>query len=103
MIPNIVRGSRVGGLLRYLYGPGRAEEHVKPHLVAAWDGSGPLGRLEPPVGLDGKRDFRALVDLLEQPVWAGHNPPRRYVWHCSLRTHPSDRGADRRSVGTHRW
>jgi hypothetical protein len=91
VIPNIVRGTRVGGLIRYLYGPGKREEHVNPHLVAAWDGSGPLSKLEPPVGLDGKRDFRQLVDLLEQPVRAGRNPPRKPVWHCSIRTHPTDR------------
>lgn len=92
MIPNIVRGRRVGGLLRYLYGPGRREEHRDPHLVAAWDGAGPLYRLEPSIGSGGRRDFRRLVDLLEQPVRNGRNPPAKPVWHCSVRTHPSDRG-----------
>ncbi|GAB7043987.1 MULTISPECIES: relaxase/mobilization nuclease domain-containing protein [Catenuloplanes] len=91
MIPNIVRGKRVGGLLRYLYGPGRREEHVNPRLVAAWDGAGPLSALEPAAGLGGRRDFRGLVDVLEQPVRSGRNPPAKPVWHCSLRTHPSDR------------
>ncbi len=91
MIPNIVRGSRVGGLLRYLYGPGKREEHVNPHLVAAWDGSGPLSKMEPPLGPNRMRDFRRLIDLLEQPVRAGRNPPRKHVWHCSVRTHPTDR------------
>ena len=91
MMPNIERGKRVGGLLRYLYGPGRREEHVDPHLVAAWDGAGPLRRLEPAVGLEGTRDFRRLVDLLEQPVRNGRNPPPKPVWHCSVRTHPTDR------------
>ncbi|MFI5843892.1 relaxase/mobilization nuclease domain-containing protein [Catenuloplanes sp. NPDC051500] len=91
MIPNIRRGRRVGGLLRYLYGPGRREEHVNPHLVAAWDGAGPLSALEPAAGHLGKWDFRALADVLEQPVRSGRNPPRQAVWHCSLRTHPSDR------------
>ncbi|GLI00930.1 relaxase/mobilization nuclease domain-containing protein [Phytohabitans aurantiacus] len=90
-MPNIVRGKRVGGLLRYLYGPGKREEHVNPHLVAAWDGAGPLHRLEPVIGPDDKRDFRRLVDLLEQPVHNGRNPPRRPVWHCSVRVHPEDR------------
>ncbi|MFI5845821.1 relaxase/mobilization nuclease domain-containing protein [Catenuloplanes sp. NPDC051500] len=91
MIPNIVRGRRVGGLLRYLYGPGRREEHVNPRLVAAWDGAGPLGALEPPAGREGRRDFRALTEVLEQPVRSGRNPPAKPVWHCSLRTDPSDR------------
>jgi hypothetical protein len=91
VIPNVVRGSRVGGIIRYLYGPGKREEHVNPHLVAAWDGSGPLSTLEPSLGVRGKRDFRQLIELLEQPVWAARNPPRKYVWHCSIRTAPDDR------------
>jgi hypothetical protein len=92
VIPNIVRGARVGGLIRYLYGPGKREEHTNPHLVAAWDGAGPLSTLEPPVGLGGKRDFRNLIDLLEQPVRRAFRPPDQPVWHCSVRTHPTDRG-----------
>lgn len=92
MIPSVhKRGTRVGGLIRYLYGPGRREEHVNPRLVAAWDGAGRLAALEPASGLDGKVDFRRLVDFLEQPVRAGRNPPERTVWHCSVRNHRSDR------------
>jgi hypothetical protein len=30
------RGERPGGLIYYLVGPGRREEHVDPHLVAGW-------------------------------------------------------------------
>ncbi len=37
MIGRVYRGGDVGGLLRYLYGPGRHNEHENPHLVAAWD------------------------------------------------------------------
>ncbi|MFJ8691119.1 hypothetical protein [Micromonospora wenchangensis] len=51
------RGSRIAGLLRYLWGPGKAEEHTNPHLVAAWDGAGSLADLEPKVTVGGKRDF----------------------------------------------
>jgi hypothetical protein len=32
------RGARPHGLLRYLFGPGRSNEHVSPSLVAAWGG-----------------------------------------------------------------
>jgi hypothetical protein len=92
VIPSIhKRGTRVGGLIRYLYGPGRQEEHANPRLVAAWDGAGGLARLEPVVGPNGKLDVRGLVDLLEQPVRAGRNPPQRTVWHTSVRNHASDR------------
>src|SRR2546423_8510947 len=90
-MPNIERGKRIGGLLRYLYGPGKREEHVNPHLVAAWDGAGSLRRLEPAVGLGGQRDFRRLIELLEQPIRNRRNPPPQPVWHCSVRTHPTDR------------
>ncbi|MEN3308858.1 MAG: hypothetical protein V7603_5060 [Micromonosporaceae bacterium] len=92
MIPSVhKRGTRVGGLIRYLYGPGRREEHRNPRLVAAWDGAGRLAALEPTAGLGERLDFRRLVDLLEQPVRAGRNPPQRTVWHCSVRNRRSDR------------
>jgi hypothetical protein len=85
------RGSGVGGLLRYLFGPGKREEHVRPRVVAGWDGAGPLGDLQPPALPGGWHDVRGLTALLEQPVRAGRNPPRKAVWHCSVRNHPTDR------------
>jgi hypothetical protein len=90
VIPNIRRGTRVAGLLFYLWGPGKREEHADPHLVAAWDSAGDLADLEPTINSAGKRDFRHLVDLLEIPVKAGRNPPHKPVWHCSVRAHPTD-------------
>ena len=90
MIPNITRGTRVQGLLFYLWGPGRREEHTDPHLLAAWDGAGELADLEPELTDAGKRDFRHLAELLEIPVRAGRNPPRKPVWHCSVRADPTD-------------
>ena len=33
MIPKITRGGNTRGLLLYLVGKGRREEHVDPHLV----------------------------------------------------------------------
>jgi hypothetical protein len=85
------RGTDVGGLLRYLFGPGKREEHVRPRVVAAWDGAGPLDQLQPPARPGGWHDVRALTELLEQPVIAARNPPRKTVWHCSIRNHPTDR------------
>ena len=35
MIPKISQGDRFSGLLMYLVGPGKANEHEDPHLVAA--------------------------------------------------------------------
>ncbi|GAA4351998.1 relaxase/mobilization nuclease domain-containing protein [Angustibacter luteus] len=83
MIGKVVRGAHAGGLLRYLYGPGRANEHTDPHLVAAWDGR--TRRLEP------HGQFGPLTGLLEQPLRTGSRLPEQPVWHCSLRTAPSDR------------
>jgi hypothetical protein len=37
VIDKVTRGRQISGLLRYLFGPGRANEHTDPHLVAAWD------------------------------------------------------------------
>jgi hypothetical protein len=86
-------GKDVAGLLYYLYGDGRRDEHVNPHLVAGWEDP---ATLEPPasqLGNDGwqQRDFRRLVGLLEQPV-AAIRPfaPELYVWHCVLRAAPDD-------------
>ena len=54
------RGTRVAGLIWYLYGPGRREEHTDPHIVAGWRHP---AELEPPLHPDGKRDFRRLTVL----------------------------------------
>jgi hypothetical protein len=70
-------------------GPGRANEHFDPHLVAAWDD---LAALEPERAVGGRRDFRHLTGLLDQPLAAaGVTDRTRTVWHCSLRTAPGDR------------
>lgn len=81
MIPNVVRGDRMGGLVVYLAGAGRSNEHVEPHLVAgdpalmAWHGEAELGR----------DSALAIARHLDRPrtafdveVTGGH------VWHCSL-------------------
>ena len=89
MIGKVVRGSHAGGLLRYLYGPGRANEHIDPHLVA---GFGDPAELEPDRRAGGAPDLRRLAGLLAQPLAAlerpGYDKP---VWHCSVRAAPGDR------------
>jgi hypothetical protein len=84
------RRKQVGRLLRYLFGPGRQEEHVNPRLVAAWDGAGDLASLEPKVLANGGRDMRPLTRLLRQPLRAARNAPSLTVWHCSVRNAPED-------------
>ena len=89
MIGKVTRGRQVGGLLRYLFGPGRANEHTDAHLVATWDGD--VSGLEPGLSVTGQRDIRHLTRLLEQPLAAAVRTPPRPVWHCAVRTAPGDR------------
>src|ERR1039457_3480913 len=89
VIGKVIRGTNAGGLLRYLYGPGKANEHTDPHLVA---GFGDPRELEPDPRPDGSRDLRRLSGLLAQPLaldpLGGCGKP---VWHCSVRAAPGDR------------
>ena len=83
------RGERVEGLIYYLFGPGRREEHTDPHIVAGWRHP---AELEPPLRADGHRDFRRLLGLLNQPHAAmGTWGLARPVWHCSMRAAPEDK------------
>jgi hypothetical protein len=78
--------------LYYLFGPGKREEHRNPHLVAAWEGAGPLAGLQPSRTAAGGYSVGRLTDLLEQPVRATKKAvPPLTVWHCSVRNHPTDR------------
>ncbi|MEU5214628.1 relaxase/mobilization nuclease domain-containing protein [Streptomyces sp. NPDC020807] len=87
MIPRIhKRGSETIGLIRYLYGPGRHEEHTDAHLVAAFD------PLTPDPGRDPQATYGQLQRLLDQPVDAlpvGRRP-EKHVWHLSVRASPED-------------
>jgi hypothetical protein len=83
------RGERVAGLIYYLFGPGRHEEHTDPHLIAGWRHP---AELEPPLQPDGRRDFRELNGLLQQPhAVLGPRGFDRPVWHCAVRAAPEDR------------
>ena len=87
MIPSIhERGSETIGLISYLYGPGTEEEHIDPHLVAAFD------PLTPDPGRDTKASYRQLQRLLDQPVSAlpARRRPKKHVWHLSVRAAPED-------------
>jgi hypothetical protein len=37
MIPKVTKGTRVRGLLEYLWGPGKSDEHTNPRIVAGYD------------------------------------------------------------------
>src|ERR1039457_1385025 len=89
MIDKVTRGTNAGRMLYYLYGPGKANEHTDPHLVA---GFGDPAELEPERRPGGSRDLRHLAGLLAQPLAALNGTSyRKPVWHCSLRAAPEDR------------
>src|SRR6266516_5769938 len=89
VIGKVLRGRNVRRLLYYLYGPGLANEHADPHLVA---GFGDPAELEPERRADGTQDFRRLSGLLEQPLAALAGPGYdKLVWHCAVRAAPEDR------------
>lgn len=89
MIGRVLKRSKsVRQLLYYLYGPGRAGEHVNPHLVGGW---WPPETLEPPVHAGGRRDFRSLAMWLEIPlVLLGDRAPDLPVWHVIVWAAPED-------------
>jgi hypothetical protein len=89
VIGKVIRGSDARRLLYYLYGPGKANEHIDPHLVA---GFGDPAELEPERHRGGYRGLRRLAGLLGQPLAALNGSSyRQPVWHCSLRAAPEDR------------
>jgi hypothetical protein len=87
VIPNITRGDRMAGLLVYLVGPGRHNEHEEPHLVAgdsavmAWHDDAELNR-------------QAAVEIartVDHPRRAFDvSVARGSVWHCSLSLHKDE-------------
>jgi hypothetical protein len=89
VIGKVLRGTDARRLLYYLYGPGKANEHADPHLVA---GFADPAELEPERRPGGAPDLRRLAGLLAQPLAAlagsGYDKP---VWHCSVRAAPQDR------------
>lgn len=98
MIGRVYRGGNVGGLLRYLYGPGRHNEHESPHLVAAWDleSAAELATLEPELlsgdGAHAVRDYRPMTASMELvTALRPASVTDRMVWHCPLRVAPADR------------
>ena len=89
MIGKVLQGTDARRLLYYLYGPGKANEHADPHLVA---GFADPAELEPERRPSGAPDLRRLAGLLAQPLAAQAVPGcGKPVWHCSVRAAPEDR------------
>jgi hypothetical protein len=101
VIPHITRGGDTRGVIAYLVGKGRREEHVDPHLVA---GSAEVVMLAAGRQLE-RRDVGPLAGFLDEPreVFGtavtiaerdqdGQEVGRRdaHVWHCSVALHPDE-------------
>ena len=90
MITVAKKGSRTRGLVEYLFGPGRHEEHSNQRIVAAWD-----------VGWEGiecpDEVQRALLSAeLDRPIatlesLSGERAPAQHVYHVSISNHGQDR------------
>ncbi|MGW3253500.1 relaxase/mobilization nuclease domain-containing protein [Streptomyces fungicidicus] len=88
MMPKKARdGTDTWGLLDYLYGPGKRDEHTNPHMVASWD--------DPFVEDPARSPHMTIADLaliLDAPVHAllGKRPAK-HVYHVAVRNAPEDR------------
>ena len=89
MISRVFKGSSVYGLVKYLYGEGRRNEHTDAHMVASWDGW--PERMEPRFTAAGRHDVGPLSRLLEQTVRGCDRAPDEFVYHLVLRNAPEDR------------
>ncbi|MGW2298970.1 relaxase/mobilization nuclease domain-containing protein [Streptomyces violaceorubidus] len=91
MVPDVSTGSSTLGLINYLFGKGRRDEHFDPHIVAAWDMAG-----VPDPGRNPEATYTQLARRLDHHVdlrtreLGGKKPPQ-HVWHCPVRTAPGDR------------
>ena len=98
MIPNITRGSNPSGLVKYLFGKGRKNEHTDQHLVCSsrdmadlFDDNGqPVESFES-IGRHFDRRYRVLERKNEPfpPDRRGKDNPehehgKHRIWHCSL-------------------
>jgi hypothetical protein len=72
VIAKVVHGWRPGGLLRYVFGPGKHEEHENPRVVASWDGAPWMHHPAelPAVEVDGERIEPGPFDLDLGPLTA---------------------------------
>ncbi|SFA45028.1 hypothetical protein SAMN05444374_103192 [Rhodococcoides kroppenstedtii] len=113
MIPNITRGAKMTGLVSYLAGPGRSNEHENPHVVAGHEAvlfAAPAGELShsdaielaheidtarvvfgTEVSYTNRRKMNAAIDDgTPRSVALADATSDRNVWHCSLSLNPDE-------------
>jgi hypothetical protein len=101
VIPNVTRGGKTHGVLIYLVGKGKREEHHDPHLIAGSPEAVRMGEGK----LLAHSDAIALARFLDEPreafgtkvTVAERDKDGRligardaHVWHCSLSLHPQE-------------
>ncbi|MFJ2578436.1 relaxase/mobilization nuclease domain-containing protein [Kitasatospora aureofaciens] len=89
MISKAVRGSYTLGAITYLFGPGKANEHTDPHIVASWDGFAPDPGRVPEHQVEAVRE--QLRDALDLYVVQYGQPVKKHVYHRIVRADPTDR------------
>lgn len=100
MIPNVVKGGDMRGLIRYLAGKGRANEHTNPHVISgdpflmAWHGAEELDAaaagqiadyLDAPrlqYGVEMRAQITDQDPATGEKIVLGYK--KQDVWHCSL-------------------
>ena len=102
MIPNVTRGGKTHGVLLYLVGKGKREEHENAHLVAGSPeavrmGEGRLLGRSDAIALarfldEPREQFGTKVTIAERDKTTGRVTGVRdaHVWHCSLSLHPQE-------------
>ncbi|MFY0408705.1 relaxase/mobilization nuclease domain-containing protein [Solicola sp. PLA-1-18] len=113
-MPNVVKGGDMRGLVQYLAGPGKANEHDNPHVVSgdahlvAWHGAEQLDRaganeiadyLDEPRkrwGTEVRAQVTALDPVTERKTVMGYR--NQHVWHCSLSL-----AADEGALSEEKW
>jgi len=87
VITKMARGSRTRGLVEYLFGPGRAEEHTNQRIVGAWD--------EAWVGITHPDEVQRALLTAEVDSHLKSMPeaakPAEHVYHVSISNHGEDR------------
>jgi hypothetical protein len=102
VIPNVTRGGKTHGVLLYLVGKGKREEHHDPHLVTGSPEAVRMAEASRPLE---RSDAVAVARFLDEPWEAfgtkvtiaerdknGRLKGARdaHVWHCSLSLHPEE-------------
>jgi len=87
VITKMQRGSRTRGLVEYLFGSGRAEEHTNQRIVGAWD--------ETWVGITHPDEVQRALLTAEVDSHLKSMPeaakPAEHVYHVSISNHGEDR------------